>query len=231
MEQTTSKHNDIHLILPGVYISDVLAAENREMLAKHKITHILIVSAGITPRYPDKFTYKRIQIDDKDSQDIRQHLWNAIEFIEDAVVNVNPMSGLNGRCLVHCAAGISRSGSIIVAYCMWKMQLPFDDAFAYARGIRDKIYPNKGFQSQLRMFQGELEEKRKEHKKQTENHEINILDGQNIDKDQQRDDQLLVDDISIDEVNKQQNVKHEEEKQQCDFDDTQQIRYEDKLFD
>ena len=57
----------------------------------------------------------------------------AIKFIDEAV-------------LVHCAAGVSRSGGIILAYLMWKMLWSFDNAWLYARTKRPKIYPNKGFQ-------------------------------------------------------------------------------------
>lgn len=57
--------------MPGLYMSDVFTAENMDVLREYKITHILLVSAGISPRYPDKFTYKVIKVDDKPTQDIK----------------------------------------------------------------------------------------------------------------------------------------------------------------
>lgn len=39
-------------------MSDVFTAENKDILTQYKITHILIVSAGLTPRYPGKYVYK-----------------------------------------------------------------------------------------------------------------------------------------------------------------------------
>ena len=77
-----SKATDIDEICPGLYMSDVFTAENMEILRKFNITHILTLSAGISPRYPDMFDYKVIKIDDSPMQDIKQHFWNAIEFIE-----------------------------------------------------------------------------------------------------------------------------------------------------
>lgn len=48
--------------------------------------------------------------------------------------------------LVHCSQGVSRSATIAIAYCMWKLALPYDDVFDNAKKIRHVISPNYGFQ-------------------------------------------------------------------------------------
>jgi len=59
-------------ILEGkLFMSDVFTAENMDILKRNKITHIVTVSKGIRPRYPDKFTYFVIEAEDLTTQDIR----------------------------------------------------------------------------------------------------------------------------------------------------------------
>ena len=56
--------DDIHEICPRLYMSDVFTAEKLRVLADFKITHIVTVSGDIAPRYPDKFNYKVIPVED-----------------------------------------------------------------------------------------------------------------------------------------------------------------------
>jgi hypothetical protein len=55
-------------------MSDVWAAENLKLLQETKITHIVTVSFGIKPKYPEKgFEYLVIGIDDSSEQNIKKH--------------------------------------------------------------------------------------------------------------------------------------------------------------
>ncbi|KAL3464018.1 protein-tyrosine phosphatase-like protein [Aspergillus heterothallicus] len=65
-----------------------------------------------------------------------------------------PNSESRGRVLVHCNQGISRSGSVVVAYIMRYLSLPYAAALATARKSRGLITPNVGFEYQLRMWEG-----------------------------------------------------------------------------
>jgi len=55
--------------------------------------------------------------------------------------------------LVHCAAGISRSSTIVIAYLMQAMQFSLTEAFKYVREKRPIISPNDGFSRQLQVYQ------------------------------------------------------------------------------
>ena len=61
-----------------------------------------------------------------------------IEFIEEAING-------GGRVVVHCAAGISRSGTIVIAYMMWKNKWRRDQALEFVISKRPLTQPNKGF--------------------------------------------------------------------------------------
>ena len=82
-----------------------------------------------------------IPIDDCPEEDLRQYFKKAIQFIDETLYGGSP----NYVVLVHCAAGISRSGGIVCAYVMWKMKWNFENAWLYGRNRRPKMYPNSGF--------------------------------------------------------------------------------------
>jgi protein-tyrosine phosphatase len=51
----------------------------------------------------------------------------------------------NGKVLVHCNAGVSRSSTFVIAYIMKFESLDFDSAFNKVRSVRPSIRPNVSF--------------------------------------------------------------------------------------
>mmetsp|Transcript_16902 Transcript_16902/g.12087 ORF Transcript_16902/g.12087 Transcript_16902/m.12087 type:complete len:148 (+) Transcript_16902:69-512(+) len=130
-------------------MSDIFSAENLSLLQKHGITHILTVCSGMSPRYPEKFTYLQMDAEDRDDYDLKPKFKEAIKFVDQALEN-------GGTVLIHCAAGISRSGCMTCAYLMWKNRWTFEQAWEFGRSKREQMYPNFGFQKQLKAFEREL---------------------------------------------------------------------------
>lgn len=60
---------------------------------------------------------------------------------------------LQGRVLVHCYAGISRSATICLAYIMKSKRLTLDTAFDFVKSKRNVISPNLNFMQQLMEFE------------------------------------------------------------------------------
>ncbi|CAF2135569.1 unnamed protein product [Rotaria magnacalcarata] len=60
------------------------------------------------------------------------------------------------RCLVHCAAGVSRSATIVLIYSMKYHHNTLKDAFHYLLEKRPQIGPNEGFLLQLIRYEKEL---------------------------------------------------------------------------
>lgn len=50
-----------------------------------------------------------------------------------------------GSVLVHCAAGVSRSASIVIAYLMRNNGMNYTEAYALVKNKRFVICPNHGF--------------------------------------------------------------------------------------
>lgn len=65
---------------------------------------------------------------------------------------INAVSATNGRILVHCNAGVSRSASICIAYLISLHGMSFDNAIALVKSKRECIQPNRGFLQQLKQI-------------------------------------------------------------------------------
>ena len=57
------------------------------------------------------------------------------DFIHEAIINGN-------KVLVHCAAGISRSPTVVIGYLMCKWKIPLKYAISICKDKRPGIYPN-----------------------------------------------------------------------------------------
>ena len=168
---------------PDLEMSDILGdgrlfigsqdvAADKKQLIGAKITHILNVASGktisfpsllfllfltehlhfsgISNFFPDLFLYKSVEILDVPESKITAHFQPCFDFIDEA------LGSPTGRILVHCNAGISRSGAIVVAYVMKNRGLGLADALNFAKKSRAKVNPNPGFLSQLRDFEKDL---------------------------------------------------------------------------
>ena len=130
----------------NVFISNTFGARNKDLLHKVGITHILICAAEQEPIFPNDFTYLRLEAfadnNTPDRNDLQPHVVTALPWIQRARAG-------GGRVLLHCAAGISRSGAIAVAFTMWESKLTFETALARVRQARAIVDPNPGFGEQL----------------------------------------------------------------------------------
>ncbi|CDJ52089.1 hypothetical protein, conserved [Eimeria brunetti] len=60
------------------------------------------------------------------------------------------------KVLIHCKEGVSRSATLAIAFLMWRLQLPFAEAFERMRNRRAICSPNTGFTFQLLLLQKRL---------------------------------------------------------------------------
>lgn len=102
-------------VLEYLFVSGCYVAGDRELLREHGITHIINCSSGIVKNHfaDDKhLKYLSLNMVDGRDDDISWFLCEAIHFITKA-------RSVNGKVLIHCEKGISRSCSFAIAYCMW----------------------------------------------------------------------------------------------------------------
>ncbi|XP_077591554.1 uncharacterized protein LOC144209186 [Stigmatopora nigra] len=142
----------LSVILPKLYLgaeSDV----TQDRLASLGISYVLSVSrCSPRPSFLPCSRYLRIPIDDSLWDDLLPWIPEALRFIDSAMSS-------GASVLVHCAAGISRSPALAVAYIMYSSGMDLDHAYRFVKERRPSISPNFNFLGQLQHFQGTLRQK------------------------------------------------------------------------
>ncbi|KAG0216483.1 protein-tyrosine phosphatase-like protein [Mortierella sp. GBAus27b] len=132
-------------IVPGLYLGGASPAQNRELLARKGVTHILRVTDAFVWEYTDDFTYKVIAVPDLDETNLLKFFPDTFEYINDAITR-------GGKVLVHCSAGVSRSVTIVCAYLMKTQNMTAETALDHVQSIRFVAEPNDGFVKQLVLY-------------------------------------------------------------------------------
>jgi len=135
-------------IIPGLWLGSAQSARNRHLLQRNKISHVLTIMEDPQSLYPHAFTYLFLKAQDVDVQSISEYFNQSNEFIEKG--------RKAGGVLVHCAMGISRSASLVIAYLIQSQKLDANSAHNLCKEKREIIFPNKGFRLQLEEYASSL---------------------------------------------------------------------------
>jgi len=157
-------------IMENLYLGSHHAALNFEGLKERNITHIITAARSLTMAFQNEIKYKYIDLLDWEEEDIYQHFESCLEFIEEG--------RKNGAVLIHCAAGVSRSATITIAYIMKLCGYSYSDARTFVQARR-WIYPNTGFVRHLIRWEKTLEERRKALKKAKKQAKMSNLNDNN----------------------------------------------------
>ncbi|KAL7889864.1 hypothetical protein AOLI_G00021220 [Acnodon oligacanthus] len=151
--------NAVDEVWPNLFIGNVAIAQNRTTLKKLGITHILNVahskqgSIGDQSYYGEELVYYGIPAEDSSKFDLSVHFRPASDFIHKA------LKKKNGKVLVHCIMGVSRSSTLVLAYLMLRHRLTLRSAIQKVVQRR-AIYPNRNFLSLLLELDTQLQRKR-----------------------------------------------------------------------
>ena len=140
-------------IQENLYLGDAQSALNKDFLREKNITAIVTVMPDIHPfTYNPEyihFRFHHIPIYDKLDVNICEHIYDCIEFIQRCHAD-----GIN--VYVHCAMGISRSVSFVIAYLMQTRRITFENAYKIVKERRPQAEPNLSFSCQLDAFEKQL---------------------------------------------------------------------------
>lgn len=144
-------------VFPFLFIGNFAYGMFDCLIDRYKWNHIISLTGDNTmerrfgkpfPSYVKSFT--QYQIGDEPSADIQQYFDSTIDIIRKA-------READERVYVHCVMGVSRSSSIVIAYLIKCHQMTFDEAWKFLREKRPRVFPNYGFQKQLRKLSEEQE--------------------------------------------------------------------------
>ena len=123
----------------------VSSVTSMEILRKAKITLIVNCSKNLSfPKpgdIPTLRTRVRVNVDDLMSEDVamREKIVKILPFI------AKEFERSEGRVYVHCAMGISRSSTVVIAYRMHYLHENLKEAYERTKRKRSIIAPNPGF--------------------------------------------------------------------------------------
>ena len=139
--------NDIDEIIENLYLGDLSGAENIDKIKKLGIKKVLSLLNGVFPNYDEKdnIIHKTLNVNDFDEENIIKYFGECFNFIKG-----------DDKILVHCAAGASRSATVVIAYIMWNKKMSFKEALEFVQNKRNIVCPNPGFKDQLELFEKEL---------------------------------------------------------------------------
>uniref|UniRef100_A0A8D0H2F6 Dual specificity phosphatase 13B n=1 Tax=Sphenodon punctatus TaxID=8508 RepID=A0A8D0H2F6_SPHPU len=139
---------NVNEVWPNLYIGDLYIAQDREQLRQMGITHIVNAAAGRfhintgAKYYKDlPIDYYGVEADDDPNFNLSIYFHPAARYIRAALNSP--------KVLVHCAMGISRSATLVLAFLMICENMTLVDALQTVREHRG-VCPNSGFLNQLR---------------------------------------------------------------------------------
>jgi predicted protein tyrosine phosphatase len=131
-------------VMDRIYVGGESPALNLSLLQKLGITHIVNCAADTTAcAFEDtgRFKYLRVHINDSVNDGVTSHIPAVFAFLDEC------LSKPEGRCLIHCTQGVSRSVSFCVAREMADRNCDYDVALATIKSQRAVAAPNAGYTS------------------------------------------------------------------------------------
>lgn len=146
----------INEVWPKLFLGDAYVARDKGKLAQLGITHVVNVAAGkFQVDTGAKFyrgmalEYYGIEAEDSPFYDLSVHFLPVARYIQAA------LSAPHGRVLVHCAMGVSRSATLVLAFLMICENMTLVEAIQTVQARRE-ICPNSGFLRQLQVLDNRL---------------------------------------------------------------------------
>ena len=137
--------------LGEIFISNAECAMDKGLLKALNINYVLNAAESEVRTGPDYYrdieaNYMGIKLVDLPQENISLYFDQVADFIHHCLSN-------HGKIVVHCAMGISRSATCVIAYLIKYCGKDTFEAITFLRRKRGIINPNSGFLEQLRKFQ------------------------------------------------------------------------------
>lgn len=138
---------EINEVADGLYLTNFENAKDYQALKDLGVCQILTVGSELPRHGEPMFKVMHVSIDDTPDSNIKKHFNSTYNFIK------------RGPTVVHCAAGISRSSTIVAAFLMRMYNMPMEKTLTHLVACRKVVNPNQGFREQLKQFEKDLSNK------------------------------------------------------------------------
>lgn len=132
-----------------IFLSNLNGAQNKVRLELLGITDIINLSGSDSYELPKECQRFSFLIDDVQNADILSLFEPCHRLIDESLTK-------NGRVLVHCVKGASRSATIIISWLMTRRNMPLATSLRHCKNRRHAVRPNNGFFKKLRVLDLEL---------------------------------------------------------------------------
>ncbi|XP_012498260.1 PREDICTED: dual specificity protein phosphatase 18-like isoform X1 [Propithecus coquereli] len=136
-------------ITTTLYLSGGVAANNKLMLSSNNITTVINVSVEVVNTPFKDIQYLQVPVVDAPSSRLCEFFDPIADYIHDVEMK-------QGRTLLHCVAGVSRSAALCLAYLMKYHSMSLLAAHTWTKSCRPIIRPNNGFWEQLIHYEFKL---------------------------------------------------------------------------
>ncbi|XP_024051132.1 dual specificity protein phosphatase 14 [Terrapene carolina triunguis] len=146
---TEGELGGIAQITPSLYLSRGSVASNRQLLLARGITCIINATIEIPNFNWPQFEYVKVPLADVPNAPISL-------YFDSVADKIQSVTRKHGATLVHCAAGVSRSATLCIAYLMKYHKVSLFEAYNWVKSRRPVIRPNVGFWRQLIDYERKL---------------------------------------------------------------------------
>ncbi|XP_075394472.1 dual specificity protein phosphatase 21 [Tenrec ecaudatus] len=136
-------------ITNSLFISNAAAANNKFLLSSLNITSVINATVEIVNTFYEDVQYLQVPVNDTPSSVL-------YDFFDPVADHIQGVQAKEGRTLLHCAAGVSRSAALCLAYLMKYHSMPLMHAHSWTKFRRPIIRPNNGFWGQLILYEYKL---------------------------------------------------------------------------
>lgn len=133
-------------IAERLYLGDYYDANNEKALKDINVTHIFNLCPEVNISKFESFNYTQIYIQDTVFDDLWPVLLKYVPIIHEILKNHN------NTVFIHCAWGMSRSASLVIACLMYSYNMKFYYALSYIRDKRSIVLPNVRFLYILKQY-------------------------------------------------------------------------------
>jgi hypothetical protein len=134
----------ISQITDDIFLADCSMSFNHAKLEELGITQFILVGDALRPHDEDRYKILHVKVDDSYDANIQPYFKECVEFIS------------NGKTLVYCANGSSRSAAIVVSCIMQKNKMKMKDAIEMVKQIRPIVNIEDHFLKQLITLEGKI---------------------------------------------------------------------------